>query len=263
VIAQALVRAPGRLQSLGAFAADTGAAKSTLSEDIAVVARALRDRQIGDVHSVPGAAGGVVYRPVAPPERRRSLADRLCQELNDPERRLPGGFLFTSDLIFSPVVAADVGELFAAEFAPREPEAVVTVETKGIPLALMTAHALGVPLVAARRDSRVTEGPAIGLNYVSGSSRIATMSLPRRALSPGRRVLLVDDFLKGGGTALGMSSLMAEFGCVPVGIAVLIETSVPERKLVEDYFAVLRLLPREDGGPWVTPSPRLAGGATP
>ena len=54
------------------------------------------------------------------------------------------------------------------------------METKGIPAALMAAQALGVPLVIARRSSKVYEGSAVNINYVSGSSaHIETMSLSR------------------------------------------------------------------------------------
>ena len=41
----------------------------------------------------------------------------------------------------------------------------------------MTARALGVPLVIARRDSRAYEGSAVKINYVSGGDRIETMAL--------------------------------------------------------------------------------------
>ena len=43
-------------------------------------------------------------------------------------------------------------------FADRNPDYIMTVETKGIPLAVMVARAFNKPLVIARRDSKVTEG---------------------------------------------------------------------------------------------------------
>jgi purine operon repressor len=133
----------------------------------------------------------------------------------------------------------------------------VTLETKGIPLALMTAHALGVPLVTVRRDADVTEGPALGIHYVSGSARVQTMTLPRRALAPGTRVLLVDDFLKAGGTARGLMDLMDEFGAEVVGLAVLIETAEPVKKLVKGHFALVRMRTVGPGAPVAEPSPAL------
>lgn len=93
------------------------------------------------------------------------------------------------------------------------------METKGIPVALMTAHALGIPLVIARRSSKVYEGSAVNINYVSGSSgHIETMSLSRRAVQEGQRALIIDDFIKAGGTAKGMIDLMHEFNVTVVGL---------------------------------------------
>lgn len=258
LLTQALTASPGRVLGLGRLAEALGVAKSTLSEDLAAVNRALRTAGRGEVLSLPGAAGGIVYRPDPAEERVLDLAQALCRDLSRPERRMAGGFLFTTDVVFSPAVARDVGEVFAGRFWRARPDAVVTLETKGIPLALMTAHALGCSLVTVRRRTSVTEGPALEINYLSGSARIQTMSLPRRSLAAGARVLLVDDFLKAGGTARGLMDLMDEFGAEVVGLAVLIETAEPARKLVEGHLALVRLGERPDGTPVVEPSPTLA-----
>ena len=45
---------------------------------------------------------------------------------------------------------------------------IVTVETKGIPLAYEVAKNLGIELVIIRRDNKITEGPTVTINYVSG-----------------------------------------------------------------------------------------------
>ncbi len=146
-----------------------------------------------------------------------------------------------TDVIFSPHWSDRIGALFAGRFQAQAPDMVLTMETKGIPLALMTARSLGVPLAVARRESRVTEGPAISLNYVSSSGRIGTMSLPRRALPAGSRVLVVDDFLKGGSTVRGLVDLCQELGAACVGIASLCETPTEDKYLPAPQFSVLRL----------------------
>ena len=92
--------------------------------------------------------------------------------------------------------------ILAMDYYDKAPDFVLTMETKGIPVALMTAQTMGVPLVIARRDSRAYEGSAVKINYISGEAgdRIETMALARRAVSPGQRALIIDDFMKGGGT---------------------------------------------------------------
>jgi len=236
-----IAAAPGRLFSLAELSAATGAARSTLSEDIALIDEVLREKGLGVVETVTGAAGGVRFRAGFSMPSAEELATALAVELSDPERIIPGGFLYMTDVIFSPHWSQRIGALFAGRFQEDGVDMVLTMETKGIPLALMTARALGVPLAVARRESRVTEGSAIGLNYVSSSGRIGTMSLPRRALPAGSRVLVVDDFLKGGSTVRGLVELCQELGARPVGIATLCETQGEERSLPVPAFSVLRL----------------------
>ena len=104
------------------------------------------------------------------------------------------------------------------------PDFVLTVETKGIPFALMVARALGVQLVIARRDHKAFEGSVVTINYISGSGgEMKTMSLAKRAVRPGQKALIVDDFTKDGGTVRGMVELMQEFDVTTVGVGVMVE----------------------------------------
>ena len=153
---------------------------------------------------------------------------------------------------------AEIGEIFAVRFAADEPQYVVTIETAGIPIALMTARSMNLPLVVARRSSRPTEGSVLTVNYESGSSRrLETMSLSRRDLQAGSRVLLMDDFMRAGGTLRGLTNLMGEFDCSVVGKAVLIETLEPQKKQVQEYISLIQLeeLDEEHRSLRVKPSP--------
>ncbi len=245
-ILKLLVDRPGTVIPLATFAQRFDAAKSTISEDVAVIRESLEAFGLGRVETHFGAAGGVRYVPQIPPAETVGVITDLCRLLSSPERVLPGGFLYMTDIIFSPVWAAALGEIFATRFRETEPDYVLTVETKGIPMALMTARALGRPLVILRRDIRVTEGTAVHINYVSASTRrIQSMSLPRRALPVGARVVFIDDFMRGGGTARGMLDLMDEFDARVLGIGVLLETAEPGSKLVQDYTS-LAVLERVD-----------------
>jgi len=242
LILKDLLDNPGRLFPLSFFSNRTGAAKSSISEDVALIRKALEANGLGQIRTVPGAAGGVLYLPGVREEERASLCRELVTALSDPRRILPGGFLYTSDIIFSPTWSNRIGRVFASWFAEEAPDYVITVETKGIPLALMTARALGAGLVIIRRDSRVTEGPVVTINYLSGSSgKIQTMSLPRRALRSGAKVLIVDDFMRAGGTAAGMLEIVREFDARACGIAVLIQTAEPSEKMVPKPTSLLTL----------------------
>jgi purine operon repressor len=85
----------------------------------------------------------------------------------------------------------------------------------------------------------VYEGSAVNINYVSGGGRIETMSLSRRAVREGSTALIVDDFMRDGGTARGMLSLLSEFNvhCCGACFVFATETSsvslpVPTRALM-------------------------------
>jgi purine operon repressor len=240
VIAHHLMDEPNRLHPLSAFTDPLGAAKSTVSEDLALLRDVFDRFALGRVETVAGAAGGVRFRPLRTRTQILRLVDELCARLREPGRVLPGGFLHTTDLISTPTLAAEIGQVFATLFQDAGPDVVLTMEVKGIPLALMTARAFNVPLVTIRRGGKVTEGPSVSVNYVSGSSGLVqSMTLPLRAIPPGARVLFIDDFLRGGGTARGVYDLMREFGAEVAGVGVLVETVQPADKMLDRYLALI------------------------
>ena len=242
VIAKYLLEKPNTLFSLNFFAELFQSAKSSISEDIGIIRDVFREFALGKVETLAGAGGGVIYSPLVGVREKEEFLREIAEKLSDPSRILPGGYLYMTDIIFDARVAQKIGEIFAQHFSELGPEFVVTIETKGIPLALMTAKALNLPLVIIRDGSRVTEGSAVSLNYVTGSSRnIRTMSLARRALPTESRVVIIDDFMKAGGTAKGMVELLAEFKAEVLGIGVLVDTEFPEQKLVPNYYSLLKL----------------------
>ena len=239
-IAHRLLTHPYQLFPLSTFMELLGAAKSTISEDLGFLRQAFDRFHLGKVETLAGAAGGVRYLPHMTRDQIRTLVEDLCRRLRDPARVLPGGFLQTTDLISTPQSAVPIGEAFATLLGDVRPDVVLTMEVKGIPLALETARAFNVPLVTIRRGGRVTEGPSVTVNYVSGSSRlVGQMTLPLRAIQPGAKAIFIDDFLRGGGTARGVVDLIKEFRAELIGIGVLIETGVPKEKMAERYLSLI------------------------
>ncbi len=232
---------PNRIFTLSSFCELFGAAKSTMSEDVDLLQQVAEAFDLGQVDTVTGAAGGVRYRPAVSREKARATIGELCEKLSGTERVLPGGFLYYSDILSTPETVNRMGEIIATEYYGAEPDFVLTMETKGIPVAFATANALGVPLVIARHSSRVYEGSAVNINYVSGSGSIETMSLSRRAVKENQKALIVDDFLKGGGTAGGMVELMREFNVKVVGMAFVMATAAPEKKRISGEKALMTL----------------------
>ena len=240
---------PNRIFTLNSFCELFGSAKSTMSEDVDLLQQVTKAFDLGEVETVTGAAGGVRYRPTVSRGKARETIAKLCEKLSGTERVLPGGFLYYSDILSTPETVNRMGEIIATEYYGEEPDFVLTMETKGIPVAFATANALGVPLVIARHSSRVYEGSAVNINYVSGSGSIETMSLSRRAVKENQKALIVDDFLKGGGTAGGMVELMREFSVKVVGTAFVMATAKPEKKRISGEKALMTLTVTEDETP--------------
>ena len=240
VLAHDLMQSPDRLHSLACFADLLGAAKSTISEDLALLKAVCERFGLGRIVTAPGASGGVRFRPHRTSAQIRRLVEDLSGRLREPGRVLPGGFLQMTDLISTPSVASEMGEVFATLFWDARPDCVLTMEVKGIPLALMTARAFNVPMVTIRREGKITDGPSVSVNYLSGSSQIVqTMTLPLRAIPQRARVLFIDDFLRGGGTARGVHDLMRELQAEVVGIGVFVETERPADKMLDRYLALI------------------------
>lgn len=232
VISHYLMNHPYELTSLNTFAAKYEAAKSSISEDIAIIKKAFEEGSIGQIETITGASGGVVFTPSISKEESLAIAQDLRQQMAESNRILPGGYIYSSDLLSTPNVLKNVGRIIADAFRGEQIDAVMTVATKGVPLANAVANVLNVPFVIVRRDLKITEGSTVSVNYVSGSSdRIEKMFLSKRSLKAGSRVLIVDDFLKNGGTINGMISLLAEFDSSLVGVAVFAENQQGDRSV--------------------------------
>ncbi|WP_243388460.1 pur operon repressor [Bacillus kexueae] len=237
-----LLNHPHALVPLTFFSERYESAKSSISEDLSIIKQTFEQQGIGTLLTIPGAAGGVKYIPKVQQEEAVETVNSLCKLMENPDRLLPGGYLYLTDILGNPELLKRVGRLFASVFANREIDVVMTVATKGIPIANAIAQYLHVPVVIVRRDNKVTEGSMVSINYVSGSSkRIQTMTLAKRSLAEGSRVLVVDDFMKAGGTINGMVSLLEEFQAKVAGIGVLVESESADERLVDEYISLVKL----------------------
>ena len=241
VISKTLAEHPGQLMPFSYFTQILGCAKSSLSEDLALLRTIYDKHHLGRIETIVGANGGIIYQPYFNAQKAEELANHLCNLIAQPERILPGGYIYLTDLIGNPELMHQVGLFFAERYRETEPEAVLTIETKGIPIGLMTARALNLPLVIVRSDSRISEGTSIGISYLSETQkRLVTMSLPKRSFTKNTRILFIDDFLRGGGTAKGILDLVNEFESNCVGMGFLVDIA-GGYKAVHDYTALLTL----------------------
>ena len=139
---QILTASPNRIFTLSHFCELFSTAKSTVSEDVAILQQTMNQFRLGKLETVTGAAGGVRYRPIGLKSANREFVERICERLCEPGRRLPGGYLYFSDILSDPTLVQGMGTLIASQYYDFHVDFVLTMETKGIPVAMMTANAL-------------------------------------------------------------------------------------------------------------------------
>ena len=232
--------APCRDFSLGYFCEMFGAAKSSISEDLHMAAELMQEMKAGEIVTTPGASGGVRYIPSISDEDVASLQRELCEELQDKSRVLGGGFLYTSDIMGNGGLMRKAATVFARKFYSKNADYIATIETKGIPVATMLAQMLNLPLVIIRRETKISEGSTVSINYFSGSyDRVQKMSIAKRAVEPGTEAIIIDDFMRGGGSIKGITEILSEFDVSVAGVGVIIASVQPEKKKIADYVPLV------------------------
>ncbi len=115
----------------------------------------------------------------------------------------------TTLLLDGPGFHATIDRL-AAAVATTPHDAVAGIEARGFVFGAALAHALGLGVVLLRKQNKLP-GTTIGVNYALeyGQDRV---EMHADAVQPGMRILLVDDLIATGGTALAGAKLLREAG---------------------------------------------------
>lgn len=105
---------------------------------------------------------------------------------------------------------AELVDRMASIARPLDADLIVGIEARGFILASALAHALGVGFVPVRKAGKLP-GKTVGIDYVLeyGTDRL---ELHEGQIADGVRVLLVDDLIATGGTALAAAQLLREQG---------------------------------------------------
>ena len=242
VMTEYLLNNPNKLIPLTYFVTKFNQAKSSISEDIHIIKTGFKEENIGEVKTLAGVSGGVIFTPTLVEEDARKILDEFIEKISEGDRLLAGGYIFMSDIVGNPSLMNKLGRVIATVYKNKEIDAVVTVATKGIPVAYAIASILNKPVITIRRDNKVTEGTTVAINYVSGSTKkIETMILSKRSLNNHSKVLLVDDFMRGGGVLTGMESLMNEFDVEVIGKVILTQCYDSPREHENDYLYLSKI----------------------
>jgi adenine phosphoribosyltransferase len=124
-------------------------------------------------------------------------------------------------LLADPAALAAAVDGLARAAAPLEPDLVIGAEARGFVLGPALATRLGAGFLPARKPDRlpaVRISASFELEYAS-----STLELHTDPPIAGRRVLVHDDLLATGGTALALCELVDRLGGTVVGTSFLIE----------------------------------------
>ena len=102
---------------------------------------------------------------------------------------------------------------------------ILTVEASGIAIAVLTAKYFNVPLVFAKKASHKNVGSdlytAECYSFTHGKSY--TMSVSKKYLPKGEKILIIDDFLADGNAVKALMKLVNDSGSETVGVGIAIE----------------------------------------
>ena len=105
--------------------------------------------------------------------------------------------------------------------ATLEPDIVVSIESRGFIFGAPISLRLGVPFVPIRKEGKLphtTNRLSYDLEYGTD-----VIEIHRDAITPGQKVVLVDDIIATGGTAEAALDLVESMGAKVVGVCVLME----------------------------------------
>ncbi|EFR31604.1 pur operon repressor [Eremococcus coleocola] len=231
---------PNQLIQFSDVSEELSASKSSLSEDMDILRDLFAKYEFGSIISQTGAGGGMIFVPSLGKAEKKLLKEKLTHILEASPRVLPGNYISLNDVIRDPQLMHLAAKLIAGHYADQGIDAVMTIETKGVGLAALVANLLNVPSVVVRRDSKDSVAPTISVSFVSGSYQtVMKMELPKDSLQAGSNVLIVDDFLRNGGTVDGLITLLGEFDCHEAGVCVLVENTAPDHGLPYDMQALM------------------------
>ena len=152
-----------------------------------------------------------------------------------PDFPMPG-ILFRdiTPLLQAPAAFNYVLDQLAAQYSARPVDAIVAIEARGFLFGAPLAGRLEVPLVPARKEGKLPYDSIKTEYTLEYGTNVVEMH--KDAVSPGQRVLIVDDLLATGGTLAATTQLVVQAGGRVESLAIVIElTDLEGRNQLQGY----------------------------
>ena len=154
--------------------------------------------------------------------------DALKERIRQEGKVLPGGIIKVDGFLNHRVDCVFLGKLadeFSRIFDPAGVDLILTAEASGIALASVCAFKWGKPMLFAKKaKSDNIEGGLLKSEIMSYTyQKKVTLILAKQWLSPGTRVLIIDDFMARGEAVRGLCELVRQAQAALVGVGVAVE----------------------------------------
>ncbi|MFG6495082.1 xanthine phosphoribosyltransferase [Fictibacillus sp. UD] len=169
------------------------------------------------------------------------LEKKICDEgvvLSSSVLKVDSFLNHQIDPEFMKQIGTEIANRFKAEGITK----IVTIESSGIAPAVFAGLELGVPVVFARKKKSLTltEGLITSTVYSFTKQEKNEISIAKKFIESGEKVLIIDDFLAHGEAALGLADLVIKANAHIAGFGIVIEKSfqVGRQKLEENGYRV-------------------------
>jgi adenine phosphoribosyltransferase len=160
------------------------------------------------------------------------LEDRIRDIPDFPKKGIV--FKDITPLLQDPAAFRHVINTLADTYRDKGIDVVVAAEARGFILGAPLAYNLGVGFVPVRKPAKLP-AECISAEYALEYG-IDSLHMHKDALSPGQRVLIIDDLLATGGTVAAKVELVQKLGGEVAGIAFLVElTFLNGREKLKGY----------------------------
>lgn len=151
-----------------------------------------------------------------------TLAEKIKTEIRDVQDFPKRGILFKdiTPIFSNPELCNEIVESFIAQLKHVKVDAVACIESRGFFFGMLLAQKLKVPFVPIRKKGKLPY-KTLSFDYELEYGT-ETMEIHVDAIKPGQNVLIHDDVLATGGTALAASQLIMQGGGNVAGYAFLL-----------------------------------------
>jgi adenine phosphoribosyltransferase len=151
------------------------------------------------------------------------IASQIKSVIRDiPDFPQPGIiFKDITPILKDPALCGEIVDSFAEKLKGTRIDAIAGIESRGFLFGVSLATKLGVPFVPVRKAGKLPytiKQKAYKLEYGT-----AVIEMHIDAFEPGQHILIHDDLLATGGTALAASELIQEMGGVVAGFSFVVE----------------------------------------